>query len=93
MSGRRVIKEFLFHGVAVEPGHGAQPAGDGGPGAAAGFQAAGEALDVGAARLEQPHLMLLAPASELTQVQRIGFACQAGIARQEPQSGRAALAQ
>ena len=53
MGGRRVIEQFFLDGVPVEPGDGAQPAGDGGPGAAAGFQVAGEALDVGAAGLEQ----------------------------------------
>jgi hypothetical protein len=53
MRGQRVIKQFFLDGVLVEPGDGAQPPGDGGPGAAAGLQVAGEALDVGAARLEQ----------------------------------------
>jgi hypothetical protein len=48
-----VLQEFLFEGVLVEPGDGAQPPGDGRPGAAAGFQVAGEAFDVGAADGEQ----------------------------------------
>jgi hypothetical protein len=43
------VEKFFLDGVAVEPGDGAQPAGDGGPGPAAGFQVAGEQLDVGAA--------------------------------------------
>jgi hypothetical protein len=47
---------------------GAQPAGDGGAGAAAGFQVAGEALDVGAAGSEQAHLVVLAPGRVLAQV-------------------------
>jgi hypothetical protein len=52
MRGRGMVEQLLFDGVPVEPGDGAQPPGDGGPGAAAGFQIAGEALDVGTARLE-----------------------------------------
>jgi hypothetical protein len=47
-----VVQEFFLDRVAVEPGDGAQPPGDGGPGAAAGFQVAGEALDVGVASAE-----------------------------------------
>jgi len=49
MHGGRVIQEFFLDGVPVGPGDGAQPAGDGGAGAAAGLQVAGEALDIGAA--------------------------------------------
>ena len=37
-----MLEELFFDGVLVEPGDGAQPPGDGGPGAAAGFQFAGE---------------------------------------------------
>ena len=55
-----MVEEFFFDGVAVEPGDGAQAAGDGGPGAAAGFEIAGEELDVRAAGLEQAELVLLA---------------------------------
>ena len=74
MSGRGVIEEVFFDGIPVEPGHSAQAAGDGGPGAAAAFQVASEALDVGAARLEQAHPVLLAPARILAQVQRVCLA-------------------
>ena len=56
--GRGMVEEFFLDGVPVEPGDGAQPAGDGGPGPAAGFQVAGEALDVGAAGLEQAQVVL-----------------------------------
>ena len=73
MGGRGVIEQFFLDCVAVEPGDGAQPAGDGGAGAAAGFQVAGEALDVRAAGAEQAQLMLLAPAGELAQVQLVGL--------------------
>ena len=51
--GRRVVEEFFLDGVAVEPGHRAQAAGDRGPGPAAGFEVAGEGLDVRAAGAEQ----------------------------------------
>jgi hypothetical protein len=48
-----VLEEFFFDGVAVEPGDGAQPPGDRGPGTASGFEFPGEALDVGAPDGEQ----------------------------------------
>ena len=83
MRGRGMLEQLLFDGVPVEPGDGAQPPGDGGPGAAAGFQVAGEALDVGPAGLEQGQVVLLAPAGVLAQVQRVGLAGQAGVAGQE----------
>ena len=82
--GRGMVKEFLLDRVAVEPGNGAKPPGDGGPGAAAGFQIAGEELDVGAAGLEQAELMLLAPAGELPQVQLVRLTRQAAISGEEP---------
>ena len=84
MGGGRVVEEFFLDGVAVEPGDGAQPAGDGGAGAAAGFQVAGEALDVRAAGAEQAQLVLLAPAGVLAQVQLVGLAGQAAVPGQEP---------
>ena len=51
--GWGVIEQLFLDGVAVEPGDGAQPAGDRGPCAAAGFQVTGEALDIAAAGPEQ----------------------------------------
>jgi hypothetical protein len=42
----RVLQEFFFDRVFVEPGDRAQPPGDGGASAAACFQLAGEGLDV-----------------------------------------------
>jgi hypothetical protein len=52
MGGRGLIEQVLLHRIAIEPGDGAQSAGDGGPGAPAGLQVAGETLDVGPAGLE-----------------------------------------
>jgi len=83
-----VIQEFLFDRVAVEPRDGAQPAGDRGPSAAAGFQVAGKALDVGAAGTEQPQVVLLAPAGVLAQVQLIGVAGQAAVPGQVSGEGQ-----
>jgi len=84
MRGRGMIEEFFLDGVPVEPGDGAQPPGDGGPGTAAGFQIAAEELDVRAAHLEQAALMLLAPAGELPQVQFVRLAGQAAAGGEEP---------
>jgi hypothetical protein len=82
--GRGVIEEFLFDGVLVEPGDGAQPPGDRGAGPAAGFQFAGVGLDVGAADREQGQGPGAAPAGELAQVEGVGLAGQAAVAGQEP---------
>jgi hypothetical protein len=64
-----VLQQLSLDGVFIEPGDRAQPAGDGSAaGPAAGFQVAGEALNVRAAGPEQVQAMLAAPAGELTQV-------------------------
>jgi hypothetical protein len=78
-----MIKQVFLHRIPVEPGNGAEPPGDGGPGAAAGLQVAGEALDVGAAGLEEAQVVLVAPAGVLPQVQLVRFAGQAAVAGQE----------
>jgi hypothetical protein len=79
-----MIQEFFLNGVPVEPGDGAQPPGDGCPGAAAGFEVPGEALDVGAADAEQAQVVLVAPAGELAQVQLVCLPGQAAVTGQEP---------
>ena len=61
MRGRGMLEQVLLHRIPVEPRDRAQTAGDGGAGPAAGFQVTGEALDVGAAGLEQAQVALLAP--------------------------------
>ena len=53
MGGWGMLKEFFLDRVPVEPGDSAQPPGDSRSSTAAGFQFAGEALDVGAADGEQ----------------------------------------
>jgi hypothetical protein len=47
-----MLEQVFLHLIPVEPGDGAQAAGDGRPGAAAGLHVAGEALNVGATGLE-----------------------------------------
>ena len=79
-----MLEELFFDGVLVEPGDGAQPPGDGGPGAAAGFQFAAKGLNVGAADREQRQGPCPAPASELPQVEGVGLAGQAAVPSQEP---------
>jgi hypothetical protein len=79
-----VIEQFFFDRIPVEPGHGAESASDGGPGAAAGLQVTGEQLNVRAAGLEQMEPVLLAPARVLPQVQLIRLPGQAAIPSQEP---------
>jgi hypothetical protein len=79
-----MIEKFFFDCVLVEPGDGAQAPGDGGPGAAAGFQVAAEELDVGAAGLDQVQLVLLTPARKLAQIQLIRLAGQPAVPGQEP---------
>jgi hypothetical protein len=80
---RGVSEQFLFDGVAVEPGDGGQPAGDRGSGPPCGFEVAAEAFDVGSACGEQSEMMELAPGGELAQVQGVGFPGQAGVPGQE----------
>jgi hypothetical protein len=83
MGGGRVIEEFFFDGIAVEPGDGGQPPGDGGPGSATRFQVADETFDVSAPGTEKADVVLMAPAGVLTQIQLIGLAGQAAVASQE----------
>jgi hypothetical protein len=52
MGGRGVLEQVFLDGVAVEPGDGAQPAGDRRPGPARGFHVPAEALDVGPSSYE-----------------------------------------
>jgi hypothetical protein len=78
-----VTGQFFPGGVAVEPGDGAQPAGDGGTSPAAGFQVTGEASGIRAAGPGYAQVMLVAPAGELAQVQRAGLAGQAAVPGQE----------
>jgi hypothetical protein len=90
---RGVIEQFFFDGVLVEPGDRAQPPSNGGPRPAVGFQVASEAIDVGAPGLEQPELVLLAPAGVLAQVPSVSLAGQAGVPAKNPASAsRSALA-
>jgi hypothetical protein len=84
VGGRGVLEELFFDHVFVEPGDGAQPPGDGGAGAAPGFQVPGEAFDVGAPDGEQVQGAGAAPGGELAQVQGIRLAGQAAVSGQKP---------
>src|SRR5215472_11015997 len=86
MRCRGVLAQVFLHRIPVEPGDGAQPPGDGGPGPAAGLQVTGETLDVGATGLEQAQAVLVAPTRVLAQVQLVGLAGQAAVAGQNPAS-------
>ena len=85
--GWRVIQEFFLDGVAVEPGDGAQPAGDRCAGPSLGLQVAGEAFDVGAADGEQGQGVGAAPGGELAQVKGVGLPGQAAVSGQVPGEG------
>ena len=79
MGSRGVVQELFFDRVFVQPGDGAQPAGNGSAGAAPGFQIPGEAFDVGAAGGEQVQGAGPAPSGELAQVEGVGLSCQATV--------------
>src|SRR5262245_21381738 len=82
-----MVQEFFLDRVAVEPGDGAQPPGNGRPGAAPGFQLPGEGLNVCPADGEQREGAGAAPTGERAQVESVGFACQAAVPGQEPGEG------
>ena len=69
MDRRRVGDQAFLLGVAVEPGHRAQPAGDRGRRLSSGFELSCVGLDVGASDIEQIQLVLVAECEELAKVQ------------------------
>ncbi len=73
----------FFFGVAVEAGHRAQPAGDGGPSATSLLQGPGVGLDIGSAGREQRQAAVGAPAHVLAQIKSIGVTSGAPVAGQE----------
>jgi hypothetical protein len=87
VGGRRVLEEFFFDGVFVEPGDRAHPPGDGRAGQAPGFQLSGEAFDVRAADGEQVQGTGPAPGGELAQVEGVRIAGRAAVPGQEPGEG------
>jgi hypothetical protein len=84
VGGRGVLEQVLLYGVAVEPGDGAQPAGDRRPCPARGLQVPAEALDVGPSGSEQVQSPPPAPDAVHPQVEGVGIAGQAGVAGQKP---------
>jgi hypothetical protein len=92
-SGSRIgVRSGFLHvpqwHAGVERRDGAEPACHRGSGAATGFLVASEALDVGTAGLEQPQVMVLAPAGELAQIQLIRLTGQPAVSGQEPSQGQ-----
>jgi hypothetical protein len=79
-----MIEQLFLHRIPVEPGHRAQAAGDSGTGPPAGFQVAGEGLNISAPGLKEMQLMLLSPAGELPQIQLVGLPRQAAVSGQGP---------
>lgn len=67
---RGMLDDAFFFGVPVEADDGAQPTSDHGPGLAAILEIASEALDVNAANIAHPLIVLPAPSGELTQIRR-----------------------
>ena len=59
-------------------------------GLAAVLEVAGEALDVDAADIEQPVVVLPAPGGELAQIEGVGVAGEAAVAGQEPEQSSSA---
>ena len=87
MGSRGAVQELFLDRVLVEPGDGAQPPGNGGPGPAHRFQVPGEGLDVSAADGEQGNGAGPAPGSALAQVEGVRVAGQAAVPGQEPGEG------
>lgn len=88
MQRRRVVEQLFFNSVAVETGHGAKTAADGGTSTALGFELPAEALDVSPAHREQVRAVVAAPAHELAQVQGVGISREPAVAGREPARAR-----
>src|SRR5213078_1093412 len=84
MDRRRVANEPFLFCVAIEARDRAQPAGDGRSSPPAGLQLPPETFDVHAVYLEEAALVVPAPDSELSQVERVRVAGGTSVARQEP---------
>src|SRR6266516_2750791 len=83
MSGWEIIQQVFLDGVWVEPGDGAQPACDRGPGAGRGSTGRARNTSTSARCLEEAQVLMSAPAGVLAQVQFIRLPGQAAIADQE----------
>jgi hypothetical protein len=80
VGSRRGFEQVFLDGVAVQPGDGAQPAGDARAGTTSGFHVPCETFDVGALRGEQMQPVLRAPRRVLAQVEGVRVAGQSGVA-------------
>src|ERR1039458_8524945 len=84
---RRVGDEAFLLGIAVEAGHSAQSATDGGRCPTPSFQLPSVGLDVASPDLEEAQVSLIAEGDELTKIQRIGVAGEPSVAAEEPGEG------
>src|ERR1035437_4079511 len=84
---RRVGDEAFLLGRAVEAGHSAQSATDGGRSPTPSFQLPSVGLDVASPDLEETQVTLIAEGDELTKIQRIGVAGEPSVAAEEPGEG------
>src|SRR5664280_222460 len=84
---RRVGDEAFLFGIAIEAGHGAQSATDGGRCPTSSFQLPSVGLDVASPDLEQAQVSLIAEGDELTEIQGIGVAGEPSVAAEEPGQG------
>src|SRR5271166_3070332 len=82
MYGRRVVKQFLLHRVAVKPSNGAKSSRDRGSCSTASFEVTTETFDIGAPRLKETDVVLFTPSGKLAQVKRIRISCQPAVASQ-----------
>jgi hypothetical protein len=81
---RGVSDKVFLLGIAVEAGHGAQSATDGGRCPTPSFQLPSVGLDVASPDLEEAQVALIAEGDELTKIQRVGVAGEPSVAAEEP---------
>src|SRR5664280_2829502 len=84
---RRVGDKAFLLGIAVEAGHSAQSATDGGRCPTPSFQLPSVGLDVASPDLEETQVVLIAEGDELTKIQRIGVAGEPSVDAKEPGKG------
>lgn len=86
--GRGVLDDSLFGGVPVEAGECGETAADGGRRTAEFLELSCVQLDVSSGDVEETNAVLVAPLHELPDIQRVRLPSSAGVAGQEPRSGR-----
>jgi hypothetical protein len=87
MNGWRPVEESFFDRVPVQTCECAQPSLDRCLRPPEVFEVAGEAFDVATGDGEQSDAAVVAPLRELAEIERVGVACETGVAAQEPGKG------